>query len=69
MLEQISETDLHNQISQWLSVVLQRKPFAFQLIFFWANSGLFTFSSKTCSIVPTSNLCRNVQRPNNLLNQ
>jgi len=29
----------------------------------------FTFGSKTRSIVPTSNVCRNFQRPNNQLNQ
>ena len=30
---------------------------------------LFTFSSKTRSIVPTSNLCRNIQRPKIQLNR
>jgi len=49
-------------------VVLQRKPFAFELIFCLANAGFLTFSSKTRSIFPTSNLCRNVQRPKNQLN-
>ena len=49
-------------------LVLQRKPFAFELFFCLVNAGFFTFSSKTRSIVPTSNLCRNVQRPKNQLN-
>jgi len=48
-----------------LKVVLKRKPFAFELFFCLANAGFFTFSSKTGSIVSTSNLCRNVQRPKN----
>jgi len=52
-----------------LLVVLQRKPFAFKLFFCLAKAGFFTFSSKTHSIVSTSNLCRNIQRPNNQLNQ
>jgi len=30
-------------------VVLQRKPFAFEIIFCLANAGFFTFSSKTRS--------------------
>ena len=50
-------------------LVLQRKPFAFELFFCWAKVGFLTFSSKTCSIVPTSNICRNVQRPKKQLNQ
>jgi len=50
-------------------LVLQSKPFAFELSFCWANAGFFTFSSKTRSIVPTSNLCRNILRPKNQLNQ
>ena len=52
-------------------LVLQRKPFAFGLLFCLANfwSRFFTFNSKTRSIVPTSNLCRNVQRPNQLNQQ
>jgi len=37
-------------------VVLQRKPFAFELFFGLANAGFFPFNSKTCSIVLTSNL-------------
>jgi len=41
-------------------LVLQRKPFAFELFFCLANAGFYTFSSKTRSIV---------QRPNNQLNQ
>ena len=49
-------------------LVLQRKTFAFELFFCLANAGFFTFSSKTRSIVPTSNLCLNVQRPKNQLN-
>ena len=28
-------------------LVLQRKPFAFELFFCWENAGFFTFSSKT----------------------
>jgi len=28
-----------------ISIVLQRKPFAFELFFCWANAGFFTFSS------------------------
>ena len=39
-----------------LDLVLQRKPFAFELFFCLANAGFFTFSSKTRSIVSTSNL-------------
>ena len=50
-------------------LVLQRKPFAFELFFCWASAGFFTFSSQTRSIVPTSNLCRNIQRPKNQLNK
>ena len=38
-----------------IHLVLQRKPFAFELFFSWANAGFFTFSSKTRSMVPTSN--------------
>jgi len=38
---------------QGLPLVLQRKPFAFELFFCLAIAGFFTFSSKTCSIVPT----------------
>ena len=49
--------------AHYCSLVLQRKPFAFELFFCWANAGFFTFSSKTRSMVPTSNLCRNIQRP------
>jgi len=49
-------------------VVLQRKPFAFELFFCLANAGFFTFSLKTRSIVWTSNLCRNVQGPKSQLN-
>ena len=41
--------------------VLQRKPFAFELFFCLANAGFFIFSSKTRSIVSTSNLYWNVQ--------
>jgi len=39
------------------NLVLQRKVFAFELFFCLANAGFFTFSSTTCSIVQTSNLC------------
>ena len=52
-----------------MHLVLQRKPFTFELFFCLANAGFFTFSSKTHSIVPTSNLCQNVKRPKNQLNQ
>jgi len=41
-----------------------KKHFAFELFFCWANAGFFT-----CIIVPISNLCRNIQRPKNQLNQ
>jgi len=51
------------------NLVLQIKPFAFELFFCLANAGFFTFSSKTRSIIPTSNLCRNIQRPKSQLNQ
>jgi len=44
-----------------LDLVLQRKPFVFELFFCLANAGFFTFSSKTRSIVSTSNLYWNVQ--------
>jgi len=54
---------------QSLSLVLQRKPFAFELCFCLPNAWFFIVSSKTRSIVPTSNLCRNVQRPTNQFNQ
>jgi len=53
-----------------LFLVLQRKPFAFGLLFFWANAGFFSFSSITRSIVLTSNPCWNIQRTNkNQLNR
>ena len=39
-------------------IVLQRKPFTFELFFCWANADFFTFSSKTRSIVLTSKLQR-----------
>ena len=42
---------------------------AFEQFFCLANAGFFTFSSKTRTIVPTSNLCRNFQRQKNQLNQ
>ena len=51
------------------TAVLQRNPFAFELFFFWANARFFTFSAKTRSMLPTSNLCRNIKRPKNQLNQ
>jgi len=38
---------------QLAPVVLQRKRFAFELFFCWANAGFFTFSSKTRSMVST----------------
>ena len=57
------------QKCSYIRLVLQRKPFAFALFFCLANEGFFTFSSKTHSVVPTSNLCRNVQRPKNQFNQ
>ena len=60
---------LQISIKSNMNVVLQRKPFAFELFFCLANAGVFIFSSKTHSIVPTSNLCWNVQRPKNQLNQ
>jgi len=31
-------------LSQVLTLALQRKPFAFELIFCWANAGFFTFT-------------------------
>jgi len=52
-----------------LSLIWERKPFAFELFFCLANAGFFTFSSKTCSIVPTSNLCKNDQKPKTQLNK
>ena len=53
----------------WMSFNYTSSKQRHRAIFCWANAGFITFSSKTCSIVPTSNLCQNVQRPKNQLNQ
>ena len=53
----------------WVYPVLRRKPFTFVIFFCSVNAGFFTLSSKTRSMVPTSNLCRNNQRPKNQINQ
>jgi len=65
-LQLMSVRELKAQVDE---LVLQKKNFAFELFFCWANAGFFTFSSKTSSIVPISNLCRNIQRPKKQINQ
>jgi len=45
------------------SISFSKNPPAFELFFCWANAEFFTFSSNPRSLVPTSNLCRNIQRP------
>jgi len=68
-LKQIISYIFKNQLATFSSaserLVLQRKPFAFELFFCLANAVFFTFSSNTCSIVPTWNLCWNIQRRKN----
>jgi len=43
-------------------LVLQRKPFAFELYFCWANAGFFTFTRFSSKTAKSTSTCTTNQR-------